>query len=140
MLQDLLGPLGLVWPCVQAELKDNEEARVWVEGEVGYVDTYVKVDSLDPFDKCRLSLLSPSTWRALLETEDLSFISRSAPKLDSLVSISRSRVSKIPRDPDGGEFFDMKQGMKEHFIRTRHCTRRADEEQEFQWLHREAAR
>lgn len=125
---------------MKAELKDNEEARVWVEAQMGSVDTYEKVENLDPFDARRLSLLSPSTWRALLETEDLSMISQSAPKLDSLVSISRSRVSKIPRDPEGKEFFDMKQGMKEHFIRTRHCTRTADEEQEFQWLHREAAR
>ncbi|KAJ8115059.1 hypothetical protein OPT61_g3203 [Boeremia exigua] len=105
-------PLGLVWPCIQDELKRlGDDVEEWVAAN-----------------------------SSLLETEDLALISECAPKVNALTAIGRSRASQIPRDATKSSFYDTSQGQKEHFIRTRPCERRLDEEQEFQWLHCEAAR
>jgi hypothetical protein len=59
---------------------------------------------------------------------------------ENLFSLKRSNASRIPRDFDGKEHFEMKSIIKPHLLGTRSCTRRAEEEAEFQYLYRETCK
>jgi hypothetical protein len=137
----VLGPVSLIWDCARRELQENHEAAwEWVHEYIGSLSIYEDIDEFDAHDPRQLGLLNPSSLKTLLDTEDRPLIAKYFPKINSMLILQRNLASSIPRDEAGTRHCNLQDKVKPFYIRTRPCERKPEEEAEFQYLHREAAK
>jgi hypothetical protein len=113
--------------------------RAWIKDRVGSLSVYSDAKELKDDDVRRLALLNPYSLKRLLQSNDRPLIATCFPLLEELIVIRRTTASCIPRDFTGKNFFNIRDLVKPHHMRTRKLERTTEEEAEFQWLHRDAA-
>jgi hypothetical protein len=105
----------------------------------GELSVYEAVRNLVADDVCRLAVLDPMSAKTLLQSDNRPFISERWPLIEELSVLPRTTASRIPPDSAGKSFFDIRNLVKIHHMRTMKLKRTTDEEAEFEWLHRDAA-
>lgn len=112
----------------------------WFNQHVGSISVYEGASKLPKDDIRRLALLNPYSAKILLQSENRPLIAQYYPLLEELCVLRRTTASRVPRDQAGKHFYNLRDLIKPHHMLTRHVERTADEEADFQWLHRDAAK
>lgn len=107
---------------------------------MGKMSTFADIESLESCDVRRLAALNPHTVKTLLNGHDKTHIAKFFPFVDALISLRRNSSSRIPRDEAATRICEMRKLIKPHYLKTKRLERHANEQAEFQWLYRDAAK
>lgn len=130
----------ILYTSTERIIREDPKAHQWILDHRGAVSFYEDVKDFDPDDKRLLGCVDPYNLSALLTCDSTTLIAEHFPMAENLFALKRSNASRIPREFDNDEFFEMKEIVKPHLLATRICRRRADEEAEFQYLYRESCK
>jgi hypothetical protein len=129
-----------MWSTVNDILKaQSKEVQEWCQKYVGTLSVYSEGKKLEKHDVRRLALLSPHSAKILLQSDNRPMIATYFPLIEELCVLRRTTASRVPRDQKETQFFDIRDLVKPHHMLTRVVERTVEEENEFQWLHRDAA-
>jgi hypothetical protein len=117
----------------------HKDDREWIQKRIGHLSAYSDAAKLSKTDVRRLVVLNPLSAKALLQCKLSPLIAEHYPLIEDLIVIRRSTSSRIPRNPERTAFYNIRDEVKKHFMKTRTLERTTDEEAEFEWLHRDAA-
>ena len=98
-----------------------------------------ELDALPANDIRRTIAMDPRRIQSLLDTRDVSIISRYYHHLDELIAIRRSLASELVRN-EKGEKVSLKSMMPKHVVKTVELSYDDEEELEAQCFHRVYAR
>jgi hypothetical protein len=119
--------------------REHKDIQKWVTARLGQLSAYSDAAKLDKDDIRRLVVLNPQSAKLLLTSNNSPLIARHYPLIEELIVLRRSTSSRIPRNPERTSFYNIRDEVKRHFMKTRVLERSTEEEAEFEWLHRDAA-
>ena len=118
----------------------DQEAMVWLKGQPRQsYQIYEALDGLPAKDIRRTIAMDPKRIQALLDTRDVSIISKYYHYLDELIAVRRSPASELVRN-EKGEKIVLKSMMPRHEVKTVELSYEEEEEVEAQCFHRVYAR
>ena len=118
----------------------DREAMKWLKAQSKQsYKIFDELDALPSNDIRRTIAMDPKRIQALLDTHDVSIISRYYHRLDELIAIRRSPASELVRN-EKGERVSLKSMMPKHVVKTVELSYDEEEELEAQCFHRVYAR
>ncbi|OBT75776.1 hypothetical protein VF21_05558 [Pseudogymnoascus sp. 05NY08] len=133
-INDIIGPMTILWAYAKKTLDDNAEHKSWIESNMkvsGY-SIYKAIASMGPFDVRRLFLMDPSR-AAILFNADLTTIAANFRIVDEMFIIRRTLSSTLRKNEH--ETISLKTMMPSYTVQTKILQHHPDEALEAQHGH-----